>query len=145
MTGESHAIGRLLGAVAGDAHGGSTRRRQDDIGENLRDDGARAARLTPFRPRPIIPAMRRKSPWAGAILGLLLGVALAEPALADECGCGGPKSYYAKKYGTVKPPAFTAVTGTTAPVPTPAPDPAAAPAGTAMTAPVNPPATGSGG
>ena len=25
---------------------------------------------------------------------------------AAPCGCGGPKSYYLKKYGTIKPPAF---------------------------------------
>ena len=34
----------------------------------------------------------------------------ATPAGATEdaapCGCGGPKSYYLKKYGTIKPPAF---------------------------------------
>ena len=90
--------------------------------------------------------MRDKSPLAGACLGLLLGLAIGGPALADDCGCGGPKSYYAKKYGTVQPP-FAAVNGTTTPAPVgaPAPEPAASPAGTAATQPVNPPATGSGG
>jgi hypothetical protein len=29
---------------------------------------------------------------------------------ATPCGCGGPKSYYLKKYGTIKPPAFQSQT-----------------------------------
>jgi hypothetical protein len=89
--------------------------------------------------------MRRKYPLAGAVLGLLLGLALAGPGLADECGCGGPKSYYAKKYGTVKPPQFNLLTGTTTPAPAPAPESSGMPAGSATSAPVNPPATGTGG
>lgn len=91
--------------------------------------------------------MRHKSPLAGACLGLLLGLALGGPALADECGCGGPKSYYARKYGTVKPPQFNLLTGTTTPAPLPVatPETSGTPSGTATTAPVNPPATGSGG
>lgn len=97
--------------------------------------------------------MRRKSPLVAALAGLLLGAGFVGPAFAEDCGCGGPKSYYAKKYGTVKPPEFTLETGTAAPLPSPtlAPDAAAVPAGTATpagtaaTQPVNPPATGSGG
>lgn len=57
----------------------------------------------------------------------------ATPASATEdaapCGCGGPKSYYLKKYGTIKPPAFQNQTE-----------------GQPQTAPsVNPPSTSSGG
>ena len=87
--------------------------------------------------------MDRKSPFLAALLGLSV-VAFSAPAFADECGCGGPKAYYAKKYGRVKPPQFNLLQGTTAPAPSSTTAPAA-PAGTATTAPVNPPATGSGG
>lgn len=57
----------------------------------------------------------------------------ATPASSTEdaapCGCGGPKSYYLKKYGTIKPPAFQNQTE-----------------GQPPTAPsVNPPSTSSGG
>ena len=52
---------------------------------------------------------------------------------AAPCGCGGPKSYYLKKYGTIKPPAFQSQTQ-------------GQPQATApTTAPVNPPSTGNGG
>jgi hypothetical protein len=52
---------------------------------------------------------------------------------AAPCGCGGPKSYYLKKYGTIKPPAFQ-------------PQTEGQPQATAPdTTPVNPPPTGSGG
>ena len=119
-----------------------------EIGGNcLEKWPGRAVGLTHFRTRPIILAMRRKSPLAGALLGLLLGLALGGSALADGCGCGGPKSYYAKKYGTVKPPQFNLLIGTTTPAPAPAPAPESSetPAGGATAAPVNPPATGTGG
>jgi hypothetical protein len=57
----------------------------------------------------------------------------ATPASAAEdaapCSCGGPKSYYLKKYGTIKPPAFQNQTDG---------QPQATP-------PVNPPSTGTGG
>jgi len=57
----------------------------------------------------------------------------ASSAEAAPCGCGGPKSYYLKKYGTIRPPAFQAQT-------------AGQPQATApSTAPVNPPSTGDGG
>ncbi len=57
----------------------------------------------------------------------------ATPASATEdaapCGCGGPKSYYLKKYGTIKPPAFQNQTE-----------------GPSQTTPsVNPPSTSGGG
>jgi hypothetical protein len=52
---------------------------------------------------------------------------------AAPCGCGGPKSYYLKKYGTIKPPAFQSQTG--------GQPQATAPA----TAPVNSSSTGNGG
>lgn len=70
---------------------------------------------------------------------LLFALAIAAPALADGCGCGGPKEFYMKKYGTIKPPAFVPATTTAAPTAAPAPT-----AGSAA-APVNPPATGQGG
>lgn len=48
---------------------------------------------------------------------------------AAPCGCGGPKSYYLKKYGTIKPPALQNQTD-----------------GQSRTTPsVNPPSTSSGG
>jgi hypothetical protein len=78
-----------------------------------------------------------------ALLGLSVAAFVA-PALADDCGCGGPKAYYAQRYGTVKPPQFNLLLGTTAPAAPTAAVPAA-PTGTVTTTPVNPPATGSGG
>lgn len=48
---------------------------------------------------------------------------------AAPCGCGGPKSYYLKKYGTIKPPAFQSPTE----------------GQPQTTAPVNPPSTSTGG
>lgn len=52
---------------------------------------------------------------------------------AAPCGCGGPKSYYLKKYGTIKPPAFQ--TQTEGQPQTPPQN----------TGPVNPSSTGNGG
>lgn len=73
---------------------------------------------------------------------LLLTLVIAAPALADDCGCGGPKAYYMQKYGTIKPPFDSQ--GVPASTQSPAPAAGTAPAGTA-TVPVNPPATGQGG
>ncbi|MGE3231807.1 MAG: hypothetical protein AB7J30_20455 [Hyphomicrobium sp.] len=77
----------------------------------------------------------------GFLAVLLLAFAVATPALADGCGCAGPKEAYMKKYGTIKPPAFVPAT-TTAPTTVPAPG---APATGSAAVPVNPPATGQGG
>jgi len=88
--------------------------------------------------------MERKSRHVLAVLAILAGLGYAESATAQDCGCGGPKSYYAKKYGTVKPPQFNILLGTQTPA-APGTAAPAAPAGTATTTPVNPPATGSGG
>jgi len=52
---------------------------------------------------------------------------------AAPCGCGGPKSYYFKKYGTIRPPAFQ--------TPAEGQPQATAPG----TAPVNSSSTGNGG
>lgn len=82
----------------------------------------------------------------GFLAALLLAFAVATPALADGCGCAGPKEAYMKKYGTIKPPAFvpaTATAPTTAPA-TGAPATGAPTTGSAAV-PVNPPATGQGG
>jgi hypothetical protein len=90
--------------------------------------------------------MRTGLSSAGALFGLLFGLMLGGPALAQDCGCG-PKPIYAKKYGTVKPPQYLALPMPQAPVPAmkPAFNAAAVPAGAQGVAPVNPPATGEGG
>jgi len=77
----------------------------------------------------------------GFLAVLLVAFAIATPALADGCGCPGPKEAYMKKYGTIKPPAFQPAT-TVAPTPSPA---TGAPVTGSAAAPVNPPATGQGG
>jgi hypothetical protein len=49
--------------------------------------------------------------WADSGSGTGTATTAASPAAATgtteeaaPCGCGGPKSYYLKKYGTIKPP-----------------------------------------
>ena len=73
--------------------------------------------------------------WAdtGSQPGSPAATVAATPASATEdaapCGCGGPKSYYLKKYGTIKPPALQNQTEGQPPT----------------TPPVNPPSTTTGG
>jgi hypothetical protein len=56
---------------------------------------------------------------------------------AAPCGCGGPKAYYLKKYGTIKPPQLQSQSEG---------QPQAAPSAAGETAePVNPASTGDGG
>jgi hypothetical protein len=64
---------------------------------------------------------------AGSASTATAGTAATEEAA--PCGCGGPKSYYLKKYGTIKPPAFQSPTE----------------GQPQTTAPVNPPSTSTGG
>ncbi|MFZ5789479.1 MAG: hypothetical protein ACOY3L_02160 [Pseudomonadota bacterium] len=60
---------------------------------------------------------------SGSIGGAPTGGGTTLPAAASTgetasppCGCGGPKSYYFKKYGTIKAPAFQSGTQNSAPV-----------------------------
>lgn len=81
-----------------------------------------------------LATMPSASAGSGSTEGSTGGMAGAPPpaiavgsgeTAAAPCGCAGPKSYYLKKYGTIKPPGL----GPGGPLP----------------APVNPPATGAGG